>query len=214
VKPLGILGGTFDPIHYGHLRPAQEVRRALDLAEIRLVPAANPPHRHPPVATAAQRLRMVELAAANVSGFTVDDREFRRGGLSYTVPTLESLRREFGARPLCLLMGMDAFDGIETWHQWERLPELAHLVVMTRPGWMLPAPDVLPAWVRDRAEREPDMLARAGAGKVYFQAVTPQDISATHIRDAIGRGEPVENALPPAVLEYIRTNHIYSHREF
>ena len=212
MKPLGILGGTFDPIHYGHLRPAQEVLRALDLAEIRLIPAANPPHRHPPVATAAQRLRMAELAAASVSGFAVDDREFRRGGLSYTVLTLESLRQESGTRPLCLLMGMDAFAGLETWYQWERLPELAHLVVMTRPGWILPARAVLPAWARDRTEREPDKLAQVGAGKVYFQAVTPQDISATQIREAIGRGEPVEKSLPPAVLEYIRTHHIYSHR--
>lgn len=213
MKPLGILGGTFDPIHYGHLRPAQEVRRALDLAEIHLIPAANPPHRHPPVATAAQRLRMVELATAGVSGFTADDREFRRGGWSYTVLTLESLRQEFGARPLCLLMGMDAFEGLETWHQWERLPELAHLVVMTRPGWIWPARDALPAWVRDRLEREPDKLAQVGSGKVYFQAVTPQDISATQIREAIRRGEPVEKSLPPAVLEYIRTYHIYSHGE-
>ncbi len=212
MKPLGILGGTFDPIHYGHLRPAQEVRQALDLAEIRLIPAANPPHRQPPVATAAQRLRMAELAAATVSGFTVDDREIRRAGLSYTVLTLESLRQEFGARPLCLLMGTDAFAGLDTWHQWERLPELAHLVVMTRPGWALPARAVLPAWARDRTEREPDNLAQIGAGKIFFQAVRPQDISATRIREAIGRGESVENSLPLSVLEYIRTHQIYSHR--
>ncbi|MHB8742376.1 MAG: nicotinate-nucleotide adenylyltransferase [Sulfuricaulis sp.] len=212
MKPLGILGGTFDPIHFGHLRPAQEVRQALGLAEIRLLPAANPSHRQPPVATAKQRLRMVELAAASVSGFTVDDREFRRAGWSYTVPTLESLRQEFGARPLCLLLGMDAFEGLATWHQWQRLPELAHLVVMTRPGWIVPARDALPAWVRDRIEREPERLAQVGAGKIYFQTVTPQDISASRIREAIGRGEPVEESLPPAVLEYIRSHHIYIHR--
>ena len=212
VKALGILGGTFDPIHYGHLRPAQEVLRALDLAEIRVIPAANPPHRRPPVATAEQRLRMVELAVAGVPGFTVDDREFRRGGPSYTVLTLESLRREFGERPLCLLMGLDAFEGIETWHQWQRLPELAHFIVMTRPGWEFPAGERLPPWARDRLVRETSKLAQAGAGKIYFQAVTPQDISATRIREALARGEPVEAWLPFAVLEYIRANRVYADR--
>ena len=211
-KALGILGGTFDPIHYGHLRPAQESLRALDLAEIRVIPAANPPHRRPPVATPAQRLRMVELAVAGVPGFTVDDREFRRGGPSYTVLTLESLRSEFGDRPLCLLMGLDAFEGIETWHRWQHLPELAHFIVMTRPGWEFPAGEKLPPWARDRLVRETSKLAQASAGKIYFQAVTPQDISATRIREALARGEPVEAWLPSAVLEYIRANHVYVNR--
>jgi nicotinate-nucleotide adenylyltransferase len=211
-KALGILGGTFDPIHYGHLRPAQEVLRVLDLAEIRVIPAANPPHRRPPVATPEQRLRMVELAVAGVPGFTVDDREFRRGGPSYTVLTLESLRREFGERPLCLLLGLDAFESIETWHQWQRLPELAHFIVMTRPGWEFPAGARLPPWARDRQVRDTSMLNQASAGKIYYQAVTPQDISATRIREALARGEPVEAWLPSAVLEYIRANRVYVNR--
>ena len=210
MKPLGILGGTFDPIHYGHLRPAQEVLRALDMAEIRFIPAANPPHRRAPVATAAQRLRMVELAVAEISGFVVDDREIRRDGPSYTVLTLESLRREFSAIPLCLLMGMDAFEGIETWHQWRRLPELAHFVVMTRPGWTFPPTAALPEWARKRVVREPDKLARVGGGNIYFQTVTPQDISATQIREAISGGKPIEGFLPSTVLEYIHTHRIYS----
>jgi nicotinate-nucleotide adenylyltransferase len=212
VQSIGILGGTFDPIHYGHLRPAQEILRALDLAEIRVIPAANPPHRRPPVATSEQRLRMVELAVAGAPGFTVDDREFRRGGPSYTVLTLESLRREFGERPLCLLMGLDAFEGIETWHQWQRLPELAHFIVMTRPGWEFPAGERLPPWVRDRLVRETSQLAQASAGKIYFQAVTPQDISATRIREALARGEPAEAWLPSVVFEYIRANRVYVNR--
>ena len=212
MQPIGILGGTFDPIHYGHLRPAQEVLRALGLAEMRFIPAANPPHRRAPVATAAQRLRMVELAVAGIPGFVVDDREIERGGPSYTVLTLESLRREYGERPLCLLMGMDAFEGIETWHQWRRLPELAHLVVMTRPGWTFPPGAAPPAWVRGRIEPAPEKLAQAGAGKIFFQAATPQDISATQIRAALAGGEPVEGSLPSAVLEYIRAHRIYVNR--
>jgi nicotinate-nucleotide adenylyltransferase len=213
VRPLGILGGTFDPIHYGHLRPAQEVLRALDLAEVRIIPAANPPHRRAPVASAEQRLRMAELAVAEFPGLRVDDREIRRGGPSYTVLTLESLRQEFGARPLSLLLGLDAFGGIESWHQWRRLPELAHFVVMTRPGWPLPAPAAMPAWARDRVTAAAGDLARAGAGKIYFQAVTPQDISATRIREALARGEPVDGLLPPAVHEYLHANRIYLNRE-
>ena len=211
-KALGILGGTFDPIHYGHLRPAQEVLRVLDLAEIRVIPAANPPHRRPPVATPEQRLHMVELAVVGFPGFIVDDREFRRGGPSYTVLTLESLRREFGERPLCLLLGLDAFESIETWHQWQRLPELAHLIVMTRPGWEFPAGARLPPWARDRQVRDTSILNQASAGKIYYQAVTPQDISATRIREALARGEPVEAWLPSAVLEYIRANRVYVNR--
>lgn len=212
-KPLGILGGTFDPIHYGHLRPAQEVLRALDLAEVRVIPAANPPHRRAPLATAEQRLRMAELAVGEFPGLRVDDREIKRGGPSYTVLTLEEMRREVGTQPLCLLLGVDAFEGIETWHQWQRLPELAHFVVMTRPGWSLPANDVLPAWARGRLARAAGELARTGAGKIYFQAVTPQDISATRIREAIARGEPVDGLLPPAVLGYLRANRIYFNQE-
>jgi len=210
---IGILGGTFDPIHYGHLRPAQEVLRALDLAEVRIIPAANPPHRRPPLATAAQRLRMAELAVAEFPGLRVDDREIRRGGPSYTVLTLESLRGEFGVRPLCLLLGLDAFEGLETWHQWRRLPELAHFVVMTRPGWSLPAAGVLPAWACGRLAHAASDLTQTGAGKIYFQTVTPQDISATRIREAIARGEAVDGLLPSAVLDYLRANRIYLDRE-
>ena len=210
---IGILGGTFDPIHYGHLRPAQEVLRALDLAEVRIIPAANPPHRRAPLATAEQRLRMAELAVAEFPGLRVDDREIRRGGPSYTVLTLESLRGEFGVRPLCLLLGLDAFEGLETWHQWRRLPELAHFVVMTRPGWSLPAAGVLPAWARGRLAHATSDLTQTGAGKIYFQTVTPQDISATRIREAIARGEAVDGLLPSAVLDYLRANRIYLDRE-
>lgn len=187
--------------------------RALDLAEVRFVPAAHPPHRRPPLATMQQRLRMVELAVSDISGFHVDDREIRRGGPSYTVLTLESLRQEMGKRSLCLLLGQDAFEGIESWHEWQRLPELAHFIVMTRPGWSLPARDALPSWMQGRLARAAADLAEAGAGKIYFQTVSPQDISATRIREAIARGEPVDGLMPPAVLDYLHTHRIYLNRE-
>jgi nicotinate-nucleotide adenylyltransferase len=210
---IGILGGTFDPIHYGHLRPAREAARALGLEALRLIPAAHPPHRTAPVANAAQRWRMAELAIAEFPEFQLDDREYRRGGPSYTVLTLESLRAEYGARPLCLLLGADAYFGLETWHEWRRLPELAHLVVLTRPGFEIPVPGAaLPAWAVGRVTRERAALDGEPAGRILFQPVTAQDISATRIRAAIAVGEPVAGLLPAAVLDYIRANRLYLNR--
>ncbi len=208
---IGILGGTFDPIHYGHLRPAQDAQRALKFEQLRFIPAADPPHREAPVATAAQRLHMVELAVADFPEFVCDDREIRRGEPSYTVPTLESLREELGERPLCLLIGMDAFCCLETWYQWQRLLELAHLIVMPRPGWLPPPTDEsLPAWARGRVCRDPDELKQINnAGRLWFQEVTLQDISGTRIRSAIAKGESVQGLLPDAVWEYIRHEGIY-----
>jgi nicotinate-nucleotide adenylyltransferase len=206
---IGLLGGTFDPIHYGHLRPAYEVYQRLGLASLRLVPAASPPHRGAPVASAEQRLRMVELAVTEFPGLTVDDREIRRGGISYTVPTLESLRAEIGAEPVCLLVGSDAFANLSTWHRWERLFTLAHVVVMERPGSPLAAARVLP-WALERLSQDVRDIADRPAGRVLFVPVTPVDVSATRLRAAIARGEaPSSDALPVAVWAYIKSRNLY-----
>ncbi len=211
-RMIGLLGGTFDPIHYGHLRPAQEIAHTLGLAEVRLIPARQPPHRPAPHASAQHRLQMAQLASQEFPGFSVDDRELRREGPSYTVDTLESLRAELGTRPLCWLMGADAFRGIETWREWERLPELAHLVVMQRPGAELNVA-ALPDWARLRVTTAPDDLNRLVAGRILFQAVTPQDISATRVRAAIANHEPVQACLPAPVWKFIKTHHIYINSE-
>jgi len=203
---IGIFGGTFDPIHFGHLRPAQEAMQILELAELRIIPAAVSPHRPPPQASAAQRLAMVELAIRDLPGFRVDDRELQRGGLSYTVLTLELLRAEFGSTPLCLLIGADQFRNFETWHRWREIPELAHLVVLNRPGEKAGA---LPAWARECECADVHDLRKAPAGRLAFLAVRPQDISATRIRAAIAREESVQGLLPEAVLDYIRINQLY-----
>lgn len=203
---IGILGGTFDPIHYGHLRPAQEAYEKLGLTELRLVPAAQPPHRAAPQAGPAQRLAMVELAVRGLSGWRVDNRELLRAGPSYTVQTLESLRAEFPATPLCLLIGADQFGSFETWHRWRELPDLAHIVVLSRPGV---APASWPEWAKGRECKDLRVLHQAPAGRLAFLPVSPQDISATGIRAAIARGESVAGLLPEAVLEYIQVNHIY-----
>jgi len=202
---LGILGGTFDPVHYGHLRPAQEAMRALGLVELRLIPTGQAPHRKP-TADAQHRLKMVQLACPEFPGFIVDDIEVRRPGPSYTVDTLATLRAEIGEEPLCLLMGSDAFQGLETWHQWQRLSELAHLVVMYRPGCTLP---YLSVWARERLVERPADLASVAAGRLLFQKVTPQHISGTGLRAALARREDVRTWLPPPVWDYIQRHHLY-----
>lgn len=208
MRPLGIFGGTFDPIHYGHLRPAEEVLDALSLDEIRFIPSALPPHRPVPVASADQRLCMLQLALADFPRFAADDREIRRGGPSYTVSTLESLRAEVGDRPLCLVLGLDAFLGLETWHRWREIPDLAHLVVLTRPGWAM---NGLPEWAGGRQCVHGGSLAQSPAGRLFFLAVKPQNISASGIRSALARGQSVQGLLPQAVQTFICQNHLYSH---
>ena len=203
---IGIFGGTFDPIHYGHLRPASEVRHALDLDALHLVPAANPPHRPSPVATPAQRMTMLEMALTEFPELRADDRELRRGGISYTVDTLKSYRSQYPRTALALLVGADAFDGIETWHQWQQLPELAHIVVMQRPGWV---PETSRDWVTERAVSDEFDLANELAGRVRLVSVTPQPISATGIRAALAADQPVGEMLPLPVLDYIQQHRIY-----
>jgi nicotinate-nucleotide adenylyltransferase len=206
---IGILGGTFDPIHYGHLRPAAQVLIALDLEEVRFIPAARPPHRRMPAATFAHRLRMVELAVAANPQFRVDERERNMPGPSYTVRTLESLRREYDSRPICLLMGSDAFRGLESWYQWERLLELSHIVVMERPA--SPTSAQLPSWAEHRLCRDKSELSNHAGGLISIQHVDPQDISASHIRALIASGQSVAGLLPGTVYDYIQRNHLYGY---
>jgi nicotinate-nucleotide adenylyltransferase len=213
---LAILGGTFDPIHYGHLRLAADVKRALSLAEVRLVPAGLPPHRAPPVASGEHRLAMAALGCAEFPGLVADDREVRRAGPSYTVATLESLRAEQPNRPLALLIGADAFAGLEQWRRWEQLFTLAHFLVVERPGTVFDL-DSLPAKLRTQWERrlteDRARVERALAGAILRVTVTPQPISASAIRAALVRGKAghaeVRGLLPASVLAYIERNQLY-----
>jgi nicotinate-nucleotide adenylyltransferase len=213
--PVALLGGTFDPVHYGHLRFADGVRRALGLSEVRLVPAGDPPHRHRPKASAVDRLAMLKLAVTEFPGLVVDDRELRRGGKSYTVDTLADLRREFPGHPLLLLLGADAFRGLPTWHRWRELFDLAHLVVVARPGIDLEAalPPPLRAILRERLVADPGSLFSRPAGAILEQGIEPIDVSATSIREQVAKGAPVAEfppgLLPPAVLAYIDLHHLY-----
>lgn len=204
---IGILGGSFDPIHYGHLRTARALAAALSLTQVRFIPSAHPPHRPPPVAAAAERLKMLQLALADESGFMADDRELCRPGPSYTILTLESLRAELGPVGLCLIVGMDAFLGLDRWHRWQELWSYAHIVVLPRPG--ASRKQGLPDWARPRLCRDATELAQVPAGRLWIQPLTEWDISSTRIRQALARGAPVAEWLPPLVLRYIEDRHLY-----
>ncbi|MDH5649707.1 MAG: nicotinate-nucleotide adenylyltransferase [Gammaproteobacteria bacterium] len=207
---IGIFGGTFDPIHYGHLRPVNEVQRVLKLSEVRVIPAALPPHRDTPSASAADRLAMVELALKEYPQFVVDDRELKREGLSYTLDTLESLAQELPESIFCLLIGGDAFLSFNTWHRWQDLLTLAHIVVMQRPGWSTEHKDTIPMWARKRVCDSASALSRESAGQVWLQPVKPVDISGTQVRTMVSRGKSVKGLVPAAVAEYIEQHHLYS----
>jgi nicotinate-nucleotide adenylyltransferase len=216
IRTLGIVGGTFDPIHYGHLRLGAEVMAALGMSEVRMIPAGVPPHRSPPVASGADRLAMTELGCAEFPGLVADGREILRPGPSYTVVTLQALHAEDMSRPLALIIGSDAFAGLAGWHRWEQLFTLAHLVVVERPG--APAlPDAAPPALQEQWNRrlttDPSRLSRQLAGSIVRQRVTPQPISSTAIRAALEQGASsraeIRGLLPAAVLAYIDRNQLY-----
>ena len=203
---IGIFGGTFDPIHYGHLRSALEVKEIFGLSEVRLIPSAHPPHREQPAATALMRLHMLDLAIKNHPGLIIDTRELNRSGASYMVDTLKSLRQEFKDEPLLLFIGSDAFNHLKTWHKWQQLFDYAHIVVMTRPGFEI---QNLDEFFKIRLTNEITELAHNLAGKLYFQQVTQLDISATAIRNMIAEQHNPGFLLPDTVIAYIRQHKLY-----
>lgn len=214
--PLGLYGGTFDPVHLGHLRLAEEAVDALGLAGVRWIPAGQPLLREAPRVAARQRLDMVRLATAGNPRFTVDPAEVEADRPSYTVPTLERLRRpdELGSeRPLVLLLGADAFAGVSAWHRWEALFELAHVAVAHRPGYLLEAAALPPPLARvleRRRSLDPADLRAVPAGRIVSFAMTSLDISATRIRAALSKGESVRYLLPDALIGYLQTHRLYT----
>ncbi|HEV7123522.1 MAG TPA: nicotinate-nucleotide adenylyltransferase [Rhodanobacter sp.] len=187
MKPLAIFGGTFDPIHLGHLCVAWEASELLD-ANVLMMPSAIPPHRPPPIASAPQRLAMLQVALRGQSRLRLDARELGRSGPSYTVDTLAELRAEHGDRPLVLLLGADAFAGLPCWHDWRRLFELAHIGVLSRPGERASLPQELQRETGDRWVASTAALQSAPAGQLMALSVTPLEISATRIRELLAAG--------------------------
>lgn len=212
MKPIGILGGTFDPIHFGHLHLAEELAEILGLAEVRIIPAGQPPHRSVPRTPARHRLEMARLAVAGNPRFKLDDREVRQSRASYTVDTLSDLREELGPeQPIWLLMGADAFLGLPSWKEWQRLFELAHIAVAHRPGYQLAQADALDESLRrELAQRQVSGRPDTPAGCVLLRPITQLDIAATDIRNRLLDGRSVRYLMPDSVLDYIQKNHLYS----
>ena len=208
-KRIGLLGGTFDPIHFGHLRAAIEVAETLQLHELKLIPSASPPHRASPQASATQRLAMVRAAVEDVPGLSVDDRELQRNKPSWTIDTLESLRGELSTDDqLFLLLGWDAFCGLPDWRRWEELLVHCHLLVLQRPDADAQAPEVLRDLIAARSVAEPQLLD-GPAGKLAFVWQTPLAISATQIRQLLASGRSARFLLPDSVLTFIHTQRLY-----
>jgi len=200
IKPLAIFGGTFDPVHLGHLSVAWEASELLD-AEVRLMPASVPPHRAPPMASAVQRVAMLRAALQGQSRLTLDTRELERSGPSYTIDTLIELRAEQGERPLVLLIGADAFAGLPGWHRWRELFEVAHIGVLSRPGVEAELPGELQQVVANRRVQKAAALRHTAAGKLIELAVTPLEISATRIRELLVEGRDPRYLLPAGLFD-------------
>lgn len=214
--PVGVFGGTFDPIHYGHLRLAEEIAEGARLAEVRFFPSGTPPHRSRPGAQPQHRVEMVRLAIEGNARFALDDRETKRAGPGYTFDTLSELRAELGAqRPLVLLLGADAFLELPTWHRWRALFDLAHIAVAYRPGfpidtWQARMAEPLAHEYAARFMQQPLAVHLAPAGGIAAVSMTGLDISATFVRTALGRGSSPRYLLPDAVLAYIRKHTLYT----
>ncbi len=203
---IGIFGGTFDPIHYGHLRSALELKELFELDHIRLIPCAQPVHRDLPTASALQRLKMLQLATQNQADFVIDAQELERVGGSYTFDTLTVLREKYPNESLLLFIGVDAFNDLTTWFQWQELFDLAHIVVITRPNTELKP---LNDFFKMRLINDKHLLENSLSGRLFFQQITQLAISATAIRGMIAANQNPRFLLPDAVVDYIFKHQLY-----
>lgn len=210
VKPIGILGGTFDPVHHGHLRLAMEILELVNLAEVRLIPLHKPPHRHQPLASSQQRLAMLRLAVENVARLLVDDREIVRGGISYTVDTLKSLREENADASLCLIMGMDAFRSLNTWHEWKTILDYAHIILADRQDITNVTEQKEIADFYSRHISRDESVLQKTHGTIMKLDIPVLDISASRIRTLCSRKKDPRFLLPDCVLNYIKQEALYS----
>ena len=213
MKLVGILGGTFNPIHYGHLRMAQELADGLGMDEVKFIPSANPPHKDSVTVSAEHRAAMVKLAIADNPKFSIDELELNRDGASYTIDTLISLRETLGKdTSLCLMMGSDAFVKLNTWHRWQELLDYAHIILVQRPDiakQQPPLPKEVQALLEAHYTEQISDLSNQNAGLINMQAISAQDISSSQIRENLNHGISVRYLLPNNVAEYIAQQNLY-----
>jgi nicotinate-nucleotide adenylyltransferase len=210
IPATAVFGGTFDPIHFGHLRSAMELLDALKLGQLRFMPAADPPHRDAPSVCGEHRAAMLELAIEGEQRFVCDRRELMREGPSYSVLSLEELRTELGPdTPLYMVLGADALASLPTWHRWRELLGLAHLVAIARPGWPWPHEGEIAELLSQRAA-EPEDIAAVASGQICIQTLRPQAVSATAIRSLLQSRRSARYLLPDSVLDYIARHELYT----
>lgn len=210
---LGVLGGTFNPIHLAHLRLAEEMREALSLGRVLLVPAGDPPLKRAGIAPAAQRLEMVRRACAGNPALEVCDLELRRSGPSYSVDTLAELRAQLPEAELWFIVGADTLADLESWREPERLFTLAHFAVATRPGHAQRLRDLLPATLLRAFRDGPNGLVHECGNELRAVPFTPLSISASDIRRRVARGASIRYLVPDEVLEYVRKHQLYREKE-
>ncbi len=218
------MGGTYDPVHCGHLRMALELSELFKpvanatgstapSAEIHLLPCFQPVHRGEPGATSQQRVAMLTMATEGEPALVVDQREIQRGGPSYTVESLEDIREQCGAEePVALVLGTDAFNGLASWHRWQEIPQLAHLIVLHRPGWALSTTDELKELMSVRNVAEISALHAQPAGCILPLELTGLDISSSKVRTSIMSGHSARYLVPDSVWRYICDNRLYGYQ--
>ncbi len=212
MQTIGLLGGTFNPIHFGHLRMAQELAEILSLNAVKFIPSANPPHKARPQVSAEHRAAMVELAITGNSQFQFDGRELSRAGASYTIETLESLRDELGDdASLVLIMGSDAFTKFNTWRRWQEIIQLCHIALVQRPASTNKESltKELETFLHNHYTEHAEDLHESSAGLITMQAITPLEISSTAIRQALQLKHSARYLMPENVLDYIAAKHLY-----
>lgn len=210
MKPaIGVLGGTFDPVHCGHLRSALDIAQDLNLAAVFLMPNHTPPHKQQPQASNEQRLAMLSLATEHCEKLTIDTRELDCNGLSYSVLALESLRKEHPDTPLCFLMGMDSLLTLTSWHRWQELLALCHIIVSQRPGWLLPQTGDIADLLTKHHCVDVNELNQSLAGKIMIYHAHPLAISSSQIRALIKNKKSPQFLLPDPVIDYIRQQSLY-----
>jgi nicotinate-nucleotide adenylyltransferase len=210
---IGIMGGMFDPVHKGHLLLANNARAYCGLDLVKLIPAGKPVHREPPLADAEQRIAMLELAREAQDWLQVDTRECRSAAPSYTYDTAAALRAEHPDAALFLVLGLDAFLAFATWHRWQELLGIVHLLVATRPGYAYESCRLDRGFrqeVNSRRVATADAAAQYSAGKILLAALDLPDISSTQVRRMVRKGEDISALVPAAVADYIAANNLYT----
>lgn len=210
MRKIGIFGGSFDPIHYGHLRPALEILEALSLDQMLFIPSGQPPHRAAPQAPAEARLTMLKAAVADEPRFQVDARELKRATPSYTFDTLEDLRREHPRDRLVLMLGLDAFLAFTGWHRWKEILALTHIAVAHRPGSALETRGEIAMLLQEREVDDVQALMAREAGNIMLLPVTQLEISSSGMRERLAQGGDVRYLTPESVRQLLQNSHCYA----